>query len=206
MGVDTELFKPISRDKCREVLGLPLDKYLVIYVGRFYAFKGLPLLIKIVNRLKTKYDVELVAVGGHSDDTLFTYVKRKVPYSFEYVRHELMPYYYSASNVFAWFWKNVRYGAPGGVSLMEAMSCNIPVVSNTLIYSRVNKELSREELEEMGCYIPHNIQELEIFIEKALTRSDSMTRNLAEKYFSWNTIIANTLFIYKKILEAKSRR
>ena len=203
MGVDTELFRPISRDKCREVLGLPLDKYLVIYVGRFYDFKGLPLLIKVVRRLKAKYDVELVAVGGHQSDPLFTYIKRKIPYSFEYVWHELMPYYYNASDAFAWFWKDVRYGAPGGVSLMEAMSCNIPVVSNTLIHSRIGKELSKEELEEKGCYIPRNVQELEAFIERALTKDDCMTRDLAERYFSWDAIIADTWSIYKKLLEIK---
>lgn len=202
VGVDTEVFRPFPRDKCREFLGLPPDKYLIIYVGRFYALKGLPLLIKIVNRLKTKYDVELVAVGGYPSDTLFTYVKRKVPYSFERVRHELMPYYYSASNVFAWFLADVRYGGLG-VSPMEAMSCNIPVVSNTLIHSRMTKELDVRELEERGCYIPRTIQELETFIEKALTKSDCRTRDLAERYFGWDAIIASARYIYEKLLEIK---
>jgi glycosyltransferase involved in cell wall biosynthesis len=202
MGIDTKLFRPISKYKCREILRLPINKYLVIYVGRFDDFKGLPLLIKVVNKLKTRYDIELVAIGGYPTDPLFTYVKKKVPYSFERVRHEFMPYYYNASNVFAWFVKDIRYGGPG-VSLMEAMSCNIPIVSNTLIHSRIGKELKREELEERGCYIPRNVQEFEIFIEKAIVKNDCKTRELAERYFSWDAIIASIRFIYEKLSKIK---
>jgi len=203
MGVDTNFFRPIPRSKCREILGLPADKYLVIYVGRFYDFKGLPLLVKIIRRLKTKYDVELIAVGGYQNDSLFTHVKREIPYSFGRIQHEILPYYYNAANVFAWFWKDVRYGGPG-VSLMEAMACNISIVSNTLIYSKVNKELSREKLEEKGCYIPYNIRELEFYIEKALTKNNCKTRDLAKKYFSWDAIISSTQSIYKNLLNVKT--
>ena len=205
MGVDTNIFRPIPRDKCREILGLPIDKYLILYVGRFNDFKGLPLLIRVIRKLKAKYDVELIAVGGYPSDPLFTYVKKETPYSFRYMPHELLPYYYNVSNVFAWFLKYPRSGGLG-VSLMEAMACNIPVVSNTLIGSEINKELSREELEEYGCYVPYNVRELEFYIEKALTRNNCNTIDLAKKYFCWDSIISNTRAIYKNLLEIRRFR
>jgi len=80
---------------------------------------------------------------------------------------------------------------------MEAMACNKPVVSNTLLYSGINKD----ELEKGGCFIPLKVNEIGLFIKEALSRHHFSTRELAEKYFGWDSIVTNTLAIYRKILE-----
>lgn len=198
MGVNDIFFTSLPKSKCREILNLPLDANLVLYVGRFDSFKGLPLLIRAISNLKNKYDVELVAVGGYPNDPLYGYVKKKLRFSFETQPHKLMPYFYNASDVFAWYWKDPRWGGPG-VSVMEAMACNKPVISNTLAYVTI----SREELKEKGCYIPSNSNGLEKYIEQALLRSGCDTRDLAKKYFSWSNIINRTISVYRKLLEAR---
>jgi|YelNatPaOPRAMG01_1025707.scaffolds.fasta_scaffold03649_5 glycosyltransferase involved in cell wall biosynthesis len=195
MGIDLNKFRPLPQSKCRDLLNLPHDVKLVLYVGRFNYFKGLPLLIEEMYKLKTE-NAELVCVGGVPGDPLYHMVKKKVKFCFGRVPHSIMPYFYNACDVLAYFWKDVRWGGPS-IAVMEAMACNKPVVSNTLLYSGINKD----ELEKRGCFIPLKVNEIGLFIKEALSRHHFSTRELAEKYFGWDSIVTNTIAIYRKILE-----
>ena len=65
-GVDLERFENLpSRDELRDRMELPKDKTIVMYVGAFYAWKGVPLLLKAWRKhLAEDEDKELVLIGG----------------------------------------------------------------------------------------------------------------------------------------------
>jgi len=104
MGIDLNKFRPLPQSKCRDLLNLPHDVKLVLYVGRFNYFKGLPLLIEEMYKLKTE-NAELVCVGGVPGDPLYHMVKKKVKFCFGRVPHNIMPYFYNACDVLAYFGK-----------------------------------------------------------------------------------------------------
>ena len=52
MGVDTSVFKPVSKKIAREELGLPLNEKIMLYVGNVIRAKGLLELVEAFDALK----------------------------------------------------------------------------------------------------------------------------------------------------------
>jgi glycosyltransferase involved in cell wall biosynthesis len=66
-AVDLEAFTVTeSKEACRRELNLPLDKFLVVYAGHLYPYKGIPDQIEAGQWLSP--DIRLVIVGGRPDD------------------------------------------------------------------------------------------------------------------------------------------
>lgn len=65
-GVDLETFgSSITKDEARQLLGLPLDRPLVVYTGQLYAQKGIDTL---VNALPMLGSAQAIVVGGTQED------------------------------------------------------------------------------------------------------------------------------------------
>jgi glycosyltransferase involved in cell wall biosynthesis len=190
MGVDLNVFRPLSMNAARVELNLPSTGHLLLYTGQFNSFKGLPQIINAVDRLKRKFDVDLVVVGGKNSDNLYQYLKKKVRYVYPWLNHSRMLQFYTATDALTYFWKNNLWGGPS-VSVMEAMACNRGVVSNTLQFSPI------PESPENGCYIPRTVENIEQKLTDFLNNSSQVkTRNIAQKYFSWDIISKKTLAQY----------
>jgi glycosyltransferase involved in cell wall biosynthesis len=71
--VDTRPYRALPRrDDCRDLLGLPDDRQIIGYVGRFQTLgmeKGLPVLLSALGRLRKRYGLTplLLCVGGPMD-------------------------------------------------------------------------------------------------------------------------------------------
>lgn len=65
-GVDLETFgSPITKEEARRLLGLPLDRPLVVYTGQLYSEKGVDTLLKALPMLE---GVQAIIVGGMPED------------------------------------------------------------------------------------------------------------------------------------------
>jgi glycosyltransferase involved in cell wall biosynthesis len=103
-GVNMDLFVPLSQSFCRERLGLPRNKPLILFSGD-HARKRYYLADEAVKILKTQLDVELLCLMKAA--------------------HEEMPLYLNAADVLLLTSKHE--GSPTIVK--EALACNCPVVS-----------------------------------------------------------------------------
>jgi glycosyltransferase involved in cell wall biosynthesis len=66
-GVDlTDFERPIDREAIRHELGCQEGEYLVLYVGRFYAWKGVQTLLRAAGQLPPMYRV--VCIGGTKEE------------------------------------------------------------------------------------------------------------------------------------------
>jgi teichuronic acid biosynthesis glycosyltransferase TuaC len=126
-GVDFELFQPRDQRWSRDKLGLPEDKKLVLFVGRYMEReKRFDIAQDAVDRLKAGgVDVELIVVC-------------KEPY-------ERVPLFMNACDVL--LLPSEHEGSPQVVK--EAMACNLPVVSVDV--GDVPEILAGVE----GCYVCH---------------------------------------------------
>lgn len=136
-GINLEEFNiKLSKEECRNKLGLPHDKKIILFFGNIVAYKGPRILLKAFSKVKSHFkDVKLVFAGrgemqeeltklsvelGIKDDVLFT----------GYVDEKLKPFYYRSADIFCL--PSITMAEAFGIVNLEAMACGIPVVSSKL--------------------------------------------------------------------------
>ena len=130
-GINTELFKPMDQLECRRVVGLPLDKKIILYAGNFEYVKGVDMLIDAFGGLLQLRDDTLLVLLG--DGSFYKKLREKAEvFNMESrvifagrIKHDAMRYYMNASDVFCL--PSRSEGCPNVV--LEAMACGKPVVA-----------------------------------------------------------------------------
>ncbi|MGI5915533.1 MAG: glycosyltransferase [Anaerolineae bacterium] len=144
-GVNLDLFRPIGRDVARERLGLPVDRILLLFVGRLDPVKGLDVLLEAMCELTRRLrpcraqDLSLAVIGGDReshleammDDHCLHDIRREMGLDDLVIfvgsrSQEDLPYYYSAAEVCV---MPSLYESFGMVAL-EAMACGTPVIAS----------------------------------------------------------------------------
>lgn len=115
-GVDTNLFRPMDKNKARKDLELPIDKHIVLYVGRLHEMKGVKLIYECAERMP---EVLFVMVG---DGTVKTDIKNCLFVGDK--RYEAIPPWMSAADILVL--PSYSEGLPNVV--MEALSCATPAI------------------------------------------------------------------------------
>ena len=118
-GVDLKMFRYRGRERCREELGLPLDKTIVICPTKFLAVKGWHITAELIKR---NPDVHWLVIFSHKEqpNTLLENVTVK-----SYLSREEMAKCYSASDI---------YLLPSCIegfnrTAVEAMACGLPIIT-----------------------------------------------------------------------------
>jgi len=145
-GVNLDLFRPIDQRLARRELGLPVERSLLLFVGRLDPVKGLSVLLEAMCELTRRMrpcraqDLSLAVIGGDREDHLEAMMTDLKCLS--EIRHELglddlvvfvgsrsqeiLPYYYSAADACV---MPSLYESFGMVAL-EAMACGTPVIAS----------------------------------------------------------------------------
>jgi glycosyltransferase involved in cell wall biosynthesis len=136
-GTDTDLFGPADRAECRRRLGLPADADLIGFIGSFYRYQGLDILIDVLPSVqKRRPQARLLFVGdGEERDPLRIRAERlglaksiiwqgRVPY-------QDVPNWIGAMDVCVAPFRADR-GETSPVKLFDALSCGRPVVATAI--------------------------------------------------------------------------
>ncbi|MGB4775824.1 MAG: glycosyltransferase family 1 protein [Daejeonella sp.] len=137
-GVDTELFRPISKpDKEKFLLKrTDLPKKFILYVGNVKPHKNLTILVQAFILLnESMRDITLVIVGRkdgflNGDPELFKLVEKQnllsKVYFTGYLDNESLPYFYSIASLFVFPSLYEGFGLPP----LEALACECPVIAS----------------------------------------------------------------------------
>ncbi|MEM4326284.1 MAG: glycosyltransferase family 4 protein [Candidatus Pacearchaeota archaeon] len=194
-GLDIQLYEPIEKDFSREYLKLDKNKKYILLFGKLNKYRGVSSAIQVRDKLREKYDVELLSVG--SDETCPDYqiAKESGVILRGYVPIEDMKYYYSAGDVYLYLTNGEENElfAGTGIAPLEALACNIPVVSNVFYHF---KHLN---LQNYGVYVK-TIDEAVNAIDKIWSGKLKLEngRTLIEKYFDWRVITKEIFELYHK--------
>lgn len=123
--LDTDVFKPLEKEKCRKVLGLDEGKkYLMISaVDANNIYKGFDYLCEAISMIKTN-NVEFIVVGNVNLESYPQEIRKKIkPLGFISDQQEIIEIY---NSVEAYVTSSVAENFPNVV--IEAMSCGKPVV------------------------------------------------------------------------------
>lgn len=117
-GVDINRFKPLDKFECRKKLGLPHDRFIVIYVGAFNEEKGIN---KVLKNLKKPKNISAIFLGGgpikpKGEQVLFSGI----------VENAKVPLFMGASDIFVL--PTIMEGSSNAI--LEAMACGLPVISS----------------------------------------------------------------------------
>jgi len=154
-GVNLELFQPMDREMARQQLGLTDDK-VILFVGRIEPLKGIEQLLKAVSYLTDIQGLRLIIVGGDEYSQYEMERLQKLSHDLNIhksvifpgvVKHERLPYYYSAADVCV----IASYYESFGLVALESLACGTPVVATDVGNL---KNIIRQE--EAGYIVPDN--------------------------------------------------
>ncbi len=133
-GVNMELFQPVGKEAARQELGFGDDR-IILFVGRIEPIKGIEQLLKAVPRLQNRRNTRLVIIGGGERNQKEMERLKRLSYELHIedsvsfigaVKHERMPYFYSAADVCV----ISSYYESFGLVALESLACGTPVVAN----------------------------------------------------------------------------
>jgi glycosyltransferase involved in cell wall biosynthesis len=210
MGIDTDIFKPISKQVARKRLGLSMDKIYLLYVGRLHKMKGLDYLLEALMILKKRgYNLNLVLVG----DGPYRYYLKSIIHKFRLKNNvllvgwktpEQLSYYYNSADIFIF----PSLSETWGLSPLEAMACGTPVITTYVGAIKYLTQTGQIPEKQKFIYsipirntnaIVNNV--INILQQRLLKKEiPAFIREIIKK-FSWNKIIKETLKDYKELYE-----
>ncbi len=188
--VNTEIFKPLSKEECRNKLNIPSENKVLFFLSDLiqYERKGFPLLKKALSQLEN--EVTLIVAGKGKLPNKIGKVQLK---HFDHVKDKtLLNELYGACDLMV----NPSLDDISSNTVIEAMACGRPVVTfNTggipELVTEVNGLIAKDK----------TANELANTINSALKMDfdENAIRNKAIKEHSFDVIAAKYLEVYNKV-------
>ncbi len=214
-GVNLRQFQKIDKQKAREEINIPKDKFILLFVGRLEWRKGIGTLISAANLLKNEINnLGVIVVGGK------IYGRQKNIKDFkEYQRllakakeekleniisfigrvdNGRLPFFYSAADILV----IPSYYEPFGLVALEGMACQVPVVASRIgglaitIQEGINGLLFQPRN-------PLDLKEKVLRIFKSKELAEYLTKNAYNKIkqnFSWKNISLKIEKVYNSLI------
>lgn len=131
-GVDLELFRPLNKTKCKNVLHIDENELNILYVGKLEEYKGISYLIRAIGEISNKNKNIRLTIVGKGKKRIFQELCRKLGVKaifLEDIPEKELPIIYSSADVFVL----PTVTTEGfGIVILEAMACGVPVVATNV--------------------------------------------------------------------------
>ncbi len=136
-GINLNEFNiPYTKEECREKLGLPVDKNILLFFGYLVPYKSPDVLLKAFPKVLREFPNSILVFAGSGimEESLKKLAKelgveKDVRFA-GFIKKEFRPFYYRASDVFC-LPSTLRTESFGIVNL-EAMACGVPIVASKI--------------------------------------------------------------------------
>jgi UDP-glucose:(heptosyl)LPS alpha-1,3-glucosyltransferase len=202
-GVDAETFHPRNRSRYRDAvrrqLGVAQEDFVIVFVGRDYRLKGLPVLLEAVRQARLGITIIAVGIEHRTIPQLVRGLEGPAG-RLLCVGHasDIVPYY-AAADCFA---LPTRYDT-FSLATLEAMASGLPVVVSRA--AGVSEQLS-DGLDSMLMGDPADAELLAHHL-MALAGDRELRRRLGEhardtaERMSWDHVTRRTVAVYREAIE-----
>lgn len=197
-GLNESFFSSIDKYQARNVLNIPLDKFVIAFRADKNPFKGLEYIIKALYKLNTDKDIFLLTIGGKN---LPDYIKKKYPtkeIDWSNSVGEILNFY-CACDVFLM----PSLAESFGLMAIEAMANGKPVVvfDNTPL-----PEITFAP--KCGIVVPYkNVNKLQDTINRLINNPlecrcrGEKGKQLAKQFYTYRRYINDHIELYNNILD-----
>ncbi|MFC2015772.1 glycosyltransferase [Chloroflexota bacterium] len=217
-GVDLNLFQPIQAEKAKRMLGLPLDRKIILYVGRIEPLKGIDTLLRAMALVAPEIpnwqeNLSVIIIGGAAGagadranaelarlQDLRSQLGIEDLVAFQGAKgQDTLVYYYSAAEMVI---MPSHYESFGMVAL-EAMACGTPVVA-----SRVGGLAHNVQDGQTGFLVPERDAGALAAKIRLLLLDESLRLRLGKQAsrwaqrFGWPVIASQILDLYEEVQPA----
>ncbi len=199
VGIDTSTFFPMNKAEAKNMLGLDNGKKYLFYVGAYYQYKEVDKLVKIYENVKKKYpNVQLIVAGGSKKDIYYKDIIDCGAIELGTILNTDLYKYYSAADIYVCCSFRYDYFGGLGISMIEALACNTPVVSKSLVNIPVEKRL------QCGKAPGNETEMTEDIIEVLNTPGNyNNTREVVEALYDYSAIQKNARICYDELINNK---
>jgi len=163
-SIDNKTFRLLKKEDCRQKLGLPVDSFIIAFVGWFIERKGPNRVAKAIEKLED-HDVTALFIGKSPENDGVEFSCDNILFK-DSVQHSELPSFLNAADVFV-----LPTQAEGCCNaIIEAMACGLPIISSNLPF---NWDILNENNSIMVD--PNNIDEIATAIKKL--KDDKDLRN-----------------------------
>jgi len=210
-GVDMTRFAPANAEKktlLRGKLNLPPAAIIAIYTGRLVSYKGLPLLLKVWDEIRCEHENAILLLAGTGGLDIHNCEAQLREYAISAALEknvwflgpvQNIPDYLQAADLFVFPTENDAFPS----SLIEAMSCGLPVVTTPV--GAIKTIVVHEET---GLIVqPGNRQQLyealiTIISDKTLaSRLGPAGRRIVQERYSARNMIGKYVSLFECILQ-----
>jgi D-inositol-3-phosphate glycosyltransferase len=214
-GVDLDLFHPIPQNEAKDILGLPIERCVILFVGRIEPLKGIDTLLRAIALIAPEMpcwrdELSVIIIGG-APGAGIEQVNAELA-RLEHLRAELgiedlvtflgakdqdtLGYYYSAAEMVV---MPSHYESFGMVAL-EAMACGTPVVA-----SKVGGLAFSVQDGHTGFLVPDRDAEALAAKIRLLLKDRDLRQQMGEQAvhwaqrYGWSTIANQTIELYEQV-------
>jgi glycosyltransferase involved in cell wall biosynthesis len=216
LGADSKLFAPNEKERklMRKELNITDNEFVIIYSGKIIPSKDIHVLISSLNHLPLhlKNIIKIVLVGD-VDEKYYLYLNNLIKkyhlknqiIFIKKVNQNILSNYYNMADVAVW------PGTPS-ISILEAMSCGLPIIICTYFYPIKNAYDTRYLLKYNNGYsflrgdykeLSNNLVNL-ILNESKRKKMGTLSRKLIENEMNWEKISNDYNLIYYQITNTKT--
>ena len=199
VGIDTNNFRVLNKEKCRKITKLPLNKKIIISVGRFNPEKRYDLALKSFQKVLNKNkNCLLVLVGEGPERNKIESLSKQLDVNNNLIftgliDHNLMPYYLNSADIFLLC--SDREGSPNVIK--EALACGLPIIS-----AKVG-DVSEVITKYTGVLVDKdNINMLSNAILNAIVKKWNQKYMLEKaRQLTWGMMVKKMIVFYDKLLK-----
>ena len=205
-GVDIDKFKPTGKEYARNMLNLPLDKKIVLFVGALKKIKGVDYLIEAA---KSFLDIDIsLYIVGRDDGMKKSLEKRARELKIgDYIKfigplsHADLPLWFSASDILVL--PSLSEGRPNVI--LEAFACEVPVIATNvggIPELMINGETGYLVTAKDPIELSEKINKLLVDRNLRIKMGKFGRTTIIQRGLTWETHAKKTVKIYSELLKS----